>query len=337
MRVPQLPPAFAPLRTERLALRVLRTDDAPALHRLINDWEVAKTLARVPFPYRRELADAWIASTWAQIAAGEAWHLAVTGADDALLGGASLTLDRRGGRAELGYWIGRRHWGSGLGQEAVVCLARWALHDLGVEVVHASALRDNARSIALLRRLGFRDTGEGTQPFLSRGGAPMPVLLFEAGRDDLAAAAAATAASQDAQASEASGSGVMLVVACALVDADGRVLLARRPEGKPMAGLWEFPGGKVHLGETPEAALIRELAEELGIGVEASCLAPFTFASHPLGEAHLLMPLYLCRRWEGPVRAREGQALAWVRPQRLRDYAMPPADKPLVAMLRDFL
>jgi 8-oxo-dGTP diphosphatase len=116
------------------------------------------------------------------------------------------------------------------------------------------------------------------------------------------------------------------------------VLLARRPEGKPMAGLWEFPGGKAHPGETPEAALIRELKEELGIGVEASCLAPFTFASHPLGGGrHLLMPLYLCRRWEGAVRAREGQALAWVRPQRLRDYAMPPADKPLVAMLRDFL
>jgi 8-oxo-dGTP diphosphatase len=316
---------------------MLRAEDAAALHRLVNDWEVAKTLARVPFPYPRELADEWIASTWAQIAAGEAWHLAVTGADDALLGGAGLTLDRRRGRAELGYWIGRPHWGKGLGPEAAGRLAQWALHDLGVEVVHASALRDNARSIALLRRLGFRDTGEGTQPFLSRGGASMPVLLFEAGRDDLAAASAAAAASQDAQTSEPSGGGLVLVVACALVDSDGRVLLARRPEGKPMAGLWEFPGGKVHPGETPEAALIRELGEELGIGVEASCLAPFTFASHPLGEAHLLMPLYLCRRWDGLVRAREGQALAWVRPQRLRDYAMPPADKPLVAMLRDFL
>ena len=326
-------PDFAPLRTERLALRVLREEDAAALHRLVNDWEVAKTLARVPFPYPRALADEWIASTWAQIAAGEAWHLAVAGEDDALLGCAGLTLDRRGGRAELGYWIGRRHWGKGLGPEAAGRLARWALAELGVSTVHASALRNNARSVSVLRRLGFREAGEGMQPFLSRGG-PMPVLLFEAGREDFAAAAAA--ASQQAPAPEGAG-GVLLVVACALVDPDGRVLLARRPEGKPMAGLWEFPGGKVHPGETPEAALIRELAEELGIGVEASCLAPFTFASHPLGDRHLLMPLYLCRRWEGAVRAREGQALAWVRPQRLRDYAMPPADKPLVAMLRDFL
>ena len=130
---------------------------------------------------------------------------------------------------------------------------------------------------------------------------------------------------------------VVLVVAVALIDVDGRVLLAERPEGKSMAGLWEFPGGKVHDGEMPEAALIRELKEELGIDVTASCLAPFTFASHGYAEFHLLMPLYVCRKWQGSVTAREGQRLAWVRPNRLADYAMPPADKPLVAMLRDLL
>ena len=130
---------------------------------------------------------------------------------------------------------------------------------------------------------------------------------------------------------------VVLVVAVALIDVDGRVLLAERPEGKSMAGLWEFPGGKVHDGEMPEAALIRELKEELGIDVTASCLAPFTFASHGYAEFHLLMPLYVCRKWHGSVTPREGQRLAWVRPNRLADYAMPPADKPLVAMLRDLL
>ena len=130
---------------------------------------------------------------------------------------------------------------------------------------------------------------------------------------------------------------VVLVAAVALIDADGRVLLARRPEGKAMAGLWEFPGGKVEAGETPEAALVRELDEELGIEVAPSCLAPFTFASHAYEDFHLLMPLFVCRVWEGPVRPREGQETAWVRPARLRDYAMPPADEPLVAMLQDLL
>jgi 8-oxo-dGTP diphosphatase len=130
---------------------------------------------------------------------------------------------------------------------------------------------------------------------------------------------------------------LVLVAAVVLVDPDGRVLLAQRPEGKAMAGLWEFPGGKVDPGETPEAALIRELAEELGIDVAASCLAPFTFASHAYADFHLLMPLYVCRKWAGIPVAREGQHLRWVRPARLADYPMPPADKPLLALLRDLL
>jgi 8-oxo-dGTP diphosphatase len=130
---------------------------------------------------------------------------------------------------------------------------------------------------------------------------------------------------------------IVLVAAVALVDTDGRVLLAERPPGKHLAGLWEFPGGKVRPGETPEAALIRELAEELGIDVQESCLAPFTFASHAYPEFHLLMPLYLCRKWSGIVTPCEGQRLRWVRPARLGDCPMPPADKPLVAMLRDLL
>jgi len=130
---------------------------------------------------------------------------------------------------------------------------------------------------------------------------------------------------------------LVLVVACALVDADGRVLIAQRPEGKSMAGLWEFPGGKVEPGETPEQALIRELREELAIDVTEACLAPFTFASHIYEDFHLLMPLYLCRRWDGILQPLEGQQVKWVRPLELRTYPMPPADEPLIAMLRDFL
>jgi 8-oxo-dGTP diphosphatase len=130
---------------------------------------------------------------------------------------------------------------------------------------------------------------------------------------------------------------IVLVAACALVDVDGRVLLTRRPEGKTMAGLWEFPGGKVEAGELPEQSLIRELKEELGIDVNVACIAPLTFASHRYEDFHLLMPLWICRRWEGIVTANEGQELAWVRPLRLRDYPMPPADEPLIPHLVELL
>jgi 8-oxo-dGTP diphosphatase len=130
---------------------------------------------------------------------------------------------------------------------------------------------------------------------------------------------------------------LVLVAACALIDADGRVLLAQRPAGKAMAGLWEFPGGKVEAGERPEETLIRELEEELGIAVNEACLAPLTFASHAYRDFHLLMPLYVCRRWDGMAMPREGQQLAWVRPNRLRDYPMPPADEPLVSHLMTLL
>ena len=130
---------------------------------------------------------------------------------------------------------------------------------------------------------------------------------------------------------------LVLVAACALIDADGRVLIAQRPEGKPMAGLWEFPGGKVEAGERPEQTLIRELREELGISVSEPCLAPLTFASHAYPDFHLLMPLYVCRRWEGTVAPAEGQQLAWVKPNRLRDYDMPPADVPLISHLMALL
>ena len=130
---------------------------------------------------------------------------------------------------------------------------------------------------------------------------------------------------------------LLIVAACALVDPDVRVLIAQRPAGKSMAGLWEFPGGKVEAGERPEETLIRELREELGIAVKEACLAPLTFASHSYPDFHLLMPLYVCRRWEGTVTALEGQGLTWVRPNRLRDYPMPPADEPLVSHLMTLL
>lgn len=329
-------PAFAPLTTERFTLRALRATDAPAVHRLVNDWEVAKNLARVPFPYPSTLAEEWIASTHEQLAAGDAWHLAITGEEngaEVLVGCVGLTRSQKDRGAELGYWIGRRYWGHGAAPEAAGRLARWALANLDLDRVVASALVDNDRSASVLRRIGFRDTGQGSQDFLSRGG-PMPVRLFELRREDLPAESGPEI---HPAVEEPANKRIVLVAAVGLVDGDGRVLLARRPEGKPLAGLWEFPGGKVHPGETPEEALIRELKEELAIDVTAACLAPFTFASHAYEKFHLLMPLYLCRRWSGVVTPVEGQALAWVRPGKLAEYPMPPADKPLVALLRDFL
>jgi len=321
-------PAFTPLTTERLTLRPYRAEDAADLHRLINDWEVCRTLATVPFPYPRALADEWIASTHGMIASGAAYHLAITGHEgeqEMLVGGVSLRLDRaaRGGR--LGYWVGRRFWGHGVAREAAGRMARWALANLDLDEIVATVATDNAASVAVLRHIGFHHVGEDTQSFIARGG-EHKVLRF-----------AATRAGLDGPLETDGANPLVLVAACALIDRDGRVLLTRRPEGKKLAGLWEFPGGKLDPGETPEAALIRELHEELGIDVAENCLAPFAFASHAYEAFHLLMPLYLCRRWKGQVTAREGQTLAWVWPAKLGDYPMPPADRPLVPLLRDFL
>jgi len=330
---------FAPLATDRLLLRPLEPADAEALHRLINDWRVTKMLAAVPFPYSRALADDWIASSRAQIAAGTAYHLAVTGRENGaemLIGGVGLRIDAKRRAGRLGYWVGPRFWGHGVATEAAGRLSRWALANLDLDRLEAAVAKDNAASIVVLRRLGFRLAGEGVETWVAHH-CDKPVLRFEADRQDLFVEAQAALLPPPVATAVAAGKPILLVAACALIDADGRVLLARRPEGKAMAGLWEFPGGKLRDGETPEDALIRELQEELGIDTSAACLAPFAFASHAYERFHLLMPLYVCRRWRGMVQAREGQALAWVRPEKLADYQMPPADRPLIPLLRELL
>ncbi len=320
----------AALVSSRLCLRPLRSDDSALLHRLINDWDVARHLGSIPFPYPRAELESWIARTAEDRAAGRAWHFAIARREDGRpIGVAGLT--REDGRtARLGYWIGRAFWRNGYASEAAARLVRHAFDDLGFETLVAYVADDNEASVRVLERLGFRFTHEAEQDFHSRGGA-FPVRWFRLTRTDALRAAGFGAGAPGV------ARPIVLVAAVALIDPDGRVLLARRPEGKALAGLWEFPGGKLREGETPEAALIRELAEELGIDVSASCLAPFAFASHAYETFHLLMPLYLCRRWRGMVKPLEGQELAWVRPNRLADYPMPPADMPLVAMLRDYL
>ena len=331
----ELTPAarFEPIATERLSLRPLRPGDAGAIHRLVNDWEVVRMLSQLPFPYPRDLADKWIASTLEQLERGSGYHLAITGQEDGkemLIGCIGLRLDLAPRVGNLGYWIGRRFWRVGVASEAAARLARWALANLDVDRLEAHVAVDNPASAAVLRRAGFREVGTGEEPFLARGGMH-PVIRFAATRDDLFGPVAGETAVAGAERK------LVLVAACALIDIDGRILLTRRPEGKAMAGLWEFPGGKMEPGESPEEAVIRELQEELGIDVASNCLAAFAFASHRYENFNLLMPLFLCRRWNGRPQGREGQALAWVRPDKLDDYNMPAADKPLIPLLRDFL
>jgi 8-oxo-dGTP diphosphatase len=328
---------FEPLKTDRLTLRPLHPNDAEALHRLVNDWEVTRTLQEIPYPYPRSLADDWIASTIEQLAEGSAYHLAITGQDgpnEMLVGVVGLRMDRSGRTARLGYWVGRAFWRHGVATEAARRLTSWALANLNVDLIVAEVFEGNEPSRAVLRRVGFRQAGIGMRTSLTTGTERM-VTVFEATRDDIFGRIEAPAV--DPETHPPGAKPLLLVAACALVDIDGRVLLARRPEGKKMAGLWEFPGGKLHPGETPEAALIRELKEEIGIDVAAACLAPFAFASHDYDSFHLLMPLFVCRRWKGNPTPRENQTLAWVRAAKLSEYEMPPADKPLVPLLRDFL
>jgi 8-oxo-dGTP diphosphatase len=322
-------PAVAPgpvLRTKRILLRPLQAQDAPAFHRLINDWDICRKLPDAPFPYPVDLAGEWIAAAAADREAGSAQQFAlVEAASGALIGCAGLRLARDGKSADLGYWLGRKYWRQGFGLEVATRLTSWGLAEMQINKVTATVAEDNEASLTVLARAGFTETGKGTKAFLCRAEAKLPVRHFAATRQ------------MPKSAAPLEKPPVVLVAACALVDAEGRILLARRPEGKKMAGLWEFPGGKIEPGETPEGALVRELKEELGIVVEAKNLAPFAFASHGYETFHLLMPLYLCRRWQGKPQPREGQALAWVAPDRLVEYPMPAADRPLIPMLRDFL
>nr|WP_194299828.1 8-oxo-dGTP diphosphatase MutT [Acetobacter conturbans] len=320
-------------------LRALEPGDATAVHTQVNDWNVIRMLSRLPFPYPRDLAERWIDSTIRQAHEGGAYHFAIVSPEGAVIGCIGITISRVDGvfRGALGYWIGREHWRRGIASLTAGRICRWAFANLPIEAVTATVAEDNLASVAVLSKLGFRKNNTGTQDFLARGG-KVPVLIFQARREDFDSAGKKETTPSPTQTSEpAKPRRLVLVAAAAMIDASNRVLLARRPEGKTLAGLWEFPGGKMEAGESPETALVRELQEELGVDVSRACLAPFTFASHSYDAFDLLMPVYLCRQWQGEPEGREGQKLAWVAADDLARYPMPPADLPIIPFLRDLL
>lgn len=311
----------APVLAANLRLRPVLPGDVPMVCALADDVAVSRYTDLLPHPLTPMAARTYVEEEILNMAAGRGVAMAVERlADGAFLGMIGLRLAN--GVAETGYWLGRRFWGEGYATEALRRMARLAFEGLGASEIRASVHPDNSASDRVLLRAGFALAGERVSTSCGRCGG-LAVREYWLGREAWQAAFAARP--------------LLLVTAVALLDADDRVLLARRPQGKAMAGLWEFPGGKVHAGETPERALTRELDEELGIDVRESCLATLAFASHPYDDFHLLMPLYVCRTWRGRVTAREGQTLAWVRAAALATYAMPPADAPLAATLRAWL
>ena len=307
--------------TERLILSPLVRADLGELAALAGDRAVAERTTAIPHPYHPEDAERWFAARVER--AGEIVFAIRRRADGLMLGCVGLVPPEDDAPMQLGYFLGQLYWGQGYMTEAAGAVVDHVFATLGEPILQSGAFPDNRASLRVLEKLGMTVTGRALRPAPARGG-DREVVLTDITAEDWRRGIGRTKP-------------VVLVAAVALIDIDGRVLIAQRPKGKTMAGLWEFPGGKVGAGETPEAALIRELKEELGLDVTANCLAPFTFASHAYDDFHLLMPLYVCRVWDGQARPMEGQILKWARPGDLVGFPMPPADRPLIAMLRDFL
>jgi 8-oxo-dGTP diphosphatase len=315
-----------PFASARLIIRLPEQTDATRLTELLSDPGAVTFFANVPFPCRQEDAIAFIDSAYGD------GNFPIGGAfviekpeDNTVIGCIGVRpkdLPDGTTAGEIGCWISGDSWGHGYATEAVEALLPYCFDELALDRVTASVDAENTATRRVLKKVGFRATDVVYSWCPARAAARKLVLMvLEYTQWKVAQ----------------SSLPILTVVTVALLDGDDRVLVAQRPADKSMAGLWEFPGGKIDDGESPEAALIRELDEELGINIEQSCLAPFCFASHRYKTFHLLMPLYLCRVWEGQPRGREGQALKWVAMANLTDLAMPAADVPLVAMLRDYL
>ena len=313
-----------PLHTTRLMLRPVEPEDAERIVPLAGDWEVARFTTNIPHPLSPRDASDFMTGARSAMAEGSALVLSlIEKRMGDLIGLIGVTWDGERKRGEVGYWLGRVHWNQGFVSEALSDLLTFLFETVGLERLVAFVCVENKASRRVLEKSGFTWTGCVEQPAPARGRS-VTMDEFILPREDWLQSRSRTRP-------------LLLVAAVALIDAEGKILVAQRPEGKHMAGLWEFPGGKVDAGETPEAALVRELREELGIDITESCLAPLTFASHAYEDFHLLMPVFACRVWRGTIRSMEGQAFQWVRPNRLGALPMPPADVPLVALIRDLL
>jgi 8-oxo-dGTP diphosphatase len=309
-----------PIDCARLVLRAARAQDAARIVELLADADVSRHLSRVPHPYTMADAEHFIAAAQPD-ADTSGFSLAMTMRTTGELIGF-IGARTKPGTAELGYWLGRPYWGQGYGSEAARRVTRFLFQELGFGTVWASPEPANPASRRVLEKAGLTFARAERIAFPARGDErAVEVLTIERERWETMHKARPH----------------VMAAAAALIDVDGRVLLTERPAGKHMAGLWEFPGGKIEPGETPETALARELDEELGIDVTETCLAAVGFVSHDYDTFHLMMPLYACRQWRGEIHPREGQRVAWVRPSRMNGYPVPPADIPLVASLRDLL
>lgn len=309
---------FLPLVTDRLILRTIEDKDAGELVRLLKDKRIAEMTARIPHPYTLDDAKYWIQKSREEMKIGKAVNLVIIRRiDQTFLGCIGL-------EAELGYWLGVDYWGQGFMTEAVKALLHFAFVTLKMEKIIGSAKEVNIASRKIFERMGFRETG-GKQCASRALEGKMPAVTYELTSPEFLSAFYAIKRP------------LVWVVAAALVNQEGKLLLASRPPGKKLEGIWELPGGKLEAGETPEHALVRELKEELHIDVRTEDLEPLTFASYAYDTFHLIMPLYLCRKWDGSPYGAEGQKIAWVTYGDLVHYPFPPPDIMLTHRVADAL
>lgn len=326
--------SIPPLKIDHYTLRLIQAEDLNSIHPVINDWNVVRMLSQVPFPYPKPLLEKWISSVIQEIKTGASYHFSIIDEETQhIIGCIGLRVDDKDQLGKIGYWIAHKYWGKKIASKALQRISTWALANLNINYIRATAADDNLASIAVLKKCGYQPFGKGKEKFLARA-AEQPVSYFLLQREDICPGKSPASLHPS---SSSTPKKILLVVAGALIDVDGRLLLARRPEGKSMAGMWEFPGGKIEPGETPEAALVRELKEEINVDVSQSCLAPFTFASFEYADFHLLMPLYVCHKWKNLPEPKENQQLAWVTADELDNYLVMEADKPFIPLLKDLL